>query len=392
MTDGQRGSGAAGQVSGAAGQLGRKRNEKSLRIMAVVSGIHCPAAHLPRCSASRADLPHDLQRRPSAGAADGPALRCRKAPRPSASRSARSIRPRSSRSIPPSPWSDCPMTVRWTRPARSGGRWVSGSYSGCHRDPPAPATLSAHWCSAWIRCGSSCRTAGSASPAGAPLYPPDVVVAEPTANLSIRSAQATGQAPSGLLHRWRLLAGQLSGGAGQGGRAGDRHGGARVRSRSEPPDAEVQLLAGTVSRAQPKSPRPSSAMARMEAMADAHAADQFAGEQRVGEFHLYTLPGRSTLLPGLTTSVALFEPAQVKYEKSYVVHGDVPWWGFLPQQGEETEPPVEVDLHPHPSPEDRFRRPAAAGRRRPAVPARQRRRPPAGRRGDDWTTRRPGAI
>ena len=69
---------------------------------------------------------------------------------------------------------------------------------------------------------------------------------------------------------------------------------------------------------------------------------QFAGEQRVGEFHLYTLPGRSTLLPGLTTSVALFEPAQVKYERSYVVHGDVPFWGFLPQQGEETEPPVEV--------------------------------------------------
>ena len=68
----------------------------------------------------------------------------------------------------------------------------------------------------------------------------------------------------------------------------------------------------------------------------------FAGEQKVGEFHLYSLAGRSTLLPGLTTSVALFEPAQVKYEKSYVVHGDVPFWGFLPQQGEETEPPVEV--------------------------------------------------
>ena len=40
--------------------------------------------------------------------------------------------------------------------------------------------------------------------------------------------------------------------------------------------------------------------------------------------------------------MALFEPAQVKYEQSYVVHGDVPYWGFLPQQGEETEPPVEV--------------------------------------------------
>jgi hypothetical protein len=105
-------------------------------------------------------------------------------------------------------------------------------------------------------------------------------------------------------------------------------------------DAEIQLLAGEVSRAQPKSPRP---MMREERLMDAaDALSETAGQQRVGEFHLYTLAGRTTLLPGLTTSVALFLPAQVKYEKSYVVHGDVPYWGFLPQQGEETEPPVEV--------------------------------------------------
>jgi hypothetical protein len=40
--------------------------------------------------------------------------------------------------------------------------------------------------------------------------------------------------------------------------------------------------------------------------------------------------------------VGLFDPAQVKYERNYLVHGDVPYWGFLPQMGEETEPPVEV--------------------------------------------------
>jgi hypothetical protein len=72
------------------------------------------------------------------------------------------------------------------------------------------------------------------------------------------------------------------------------------------------------------------------------AMSNVATEQKVGEFHLYSLGGRTTLLPGLTTSVALFEPAEVKYERNYVVHGDVPYWGFLPQMGEETEPPVEV--------------------------------------------------
>jgi hypothetical protein len=108
-------------------------------------------------------------------------------------------------------------------------------------------------------------------------------------------------------------------------------------------DAEVHLLAGEVGQAQQKRPpQPLMREMRME-VAQAAAADQFAGEQRVGEFHLYSLGGRTTLLPGLTTSVALFQPAQVKYEKNYIVHGDVPYWGFLPQQGEETEPPVEVE-------------------------------------------------
>lgn len=179
----------------------------------------------------------------------------------------------------------------------------------------------------------------SFAPPGAPLYPPEVVVAEPTANLSVRSTQAQD----------RIRLGYFTGGASWQasyqvvlGKVDARVTGMAVLGseflRAE--NAEVQLLAGTVSRAQPKAaPRP---LMRQERLMAAEAVSEFAGEQRVGEFHLYTLAGRSTLLPGLTTSVALFAPAQVKYEKSYVVHGDVPYWGFLPQQGEETEPPVEV--------------------------------------------------
>jgi hypothetical protein len=181
----------------------------------------------------------------------------------------------------------------------------------------------------------------SFTPPGAPLYPPDVVVAEPTANISVRSAQAQD----------KVRLGYFTGGASWQasyqvvlGKADARVTGMAVLAseslRAE--NAEVQLLAGSVSRAQPKSPpRPLMMQDRRLAAAEA-STDQFAVEQKVGEFHLYGLAGRITLLPGLTTSVALFEPPQVKYEKSYVVHGDVPYWGFLPQQGEETEPPVEV--------------------------------------------------
>jgi hypothetical protein len=181
----------------------------------------------------------------------------------------------------------------------------------------------------------------SFTPPGAPLYPPEVVVAEPTASLSLRSAQ--GQE--------RIRLGYFTGGASWQasyqvmlGKVDARVTGMAVLGsetlRAE--NAEVQLLAGSVSRAQPKVPPPQPLLREMRVAAADAVANQFAGEQRVGEFHLYTLAGRSTLLPGLTTSVGLFEPAQVKYEKTYVVHGDIPYWGFLPQQGEETEPPVEV--------------------------------------------------
>lgn len=181
----------------------------------------------------------------------------------------------------------------------------------------------------------------SFAPPGAALYPADVVVAEPTASLDLQSARA--------LDRLRL--GYFTSGASWQasyqvvlGRSDARVTGMAVlESQSlRVEDAEVQLLAGSVSREeQQPPPRP---LPQMMAATEARVAMDkgFAGEQRVGEFHLYSLPGESTLLPGLTTSVALFEPALVKYQRNYVVRGMVPYWGFVPPQGEETEAPVEV--------------------------------------------------
>jgi hypothetical protein len=187
-------------------------------------------------------------------------------------------------------------------------------------------------------------------PPGAALYPADVVVAEPTANLNLRSARP----------RPTLRLGYFTGGATWqasyevtiGGRLARVAGHAVLESQGlKVEDADVQLLAGSVGRAgkQPEPPRPLER--RMEAYAMA-AQDQAAEEQRVGEFHLYTLPGKSTLLPGLTTSVALFAPAQVPYERTYEVRGLLPYWGIIPPQGEESEAPVEVSYtlkRPHES-------------------------------------------
>ena len=175
---------------------------------------------------------------------------------------------------------------------------------------------------------------------GLAVYPSELVVVEPTAVVGVESDKPRDQ----------IRLGYFTGGASWQasyqvvlGRADARViGMAVIPSQSlRAENAEIHLLAGEVSRAQP---RREDRFVSKRAMVAAEAAvmSDVATEQKVGEFHLYSLAGRSTLLPGLTTSIALFEPAQVKYERNYVVHGDVPFWGFLPQMGEETEPPVEV--------------------------------------------------
>ena len=178
-------------------------------------------------------------------------------------------------------------------------------------------------------------------PPGAAMYPAEVVVADPTAAIDLFSSR----------ERKSLRLGYFTGGATWqasyqvtvGGRTARIAGLAVLESQGlRAENADVQLLAGSVGRAEkaPEPPRPYER--RLAAATEMAFADQAASEQRVGEFHLYTLPGKSTLLPGLTTSIALFEPASVPYERAYEVRGLVPYWGFVPQQGEESEAPVEV--------------------------------------------------
>lgn len=182
----------------------------------------------------------------------------------------------------------------------------------------------------------------SFTPPGLALYPSDVVVVEPTALVGIRSARAQDHLRLGYFTTgaswqasYQVVLGREE---------------ARVTGMAVLPsesvraeNAEIHLLAGAVGRVQPP-PGPPRPLMRKEALAaaDAMTMNEATTQQRVGEFHLYTLSGRTTLLPGQTTSVGLFDPVQVKYERNYVVHGDLPYWGFLPQQGEETQPPVEV--------------------------------------------------
>ena len=182
----------------------------------------------------------------------------------------------------------------------------------------------------------------SFTPPGLALYPADVVVVEPTANVTLRSARAQDQIRLGYFTTgasWQASYQVVLG-----------RDNARVTGMAVLPseslraeNAEIHLLAGSVGRAQPPGAPPQPLLRKeMRAAADAMMVSEAAVEQRVGEFHLYTLPGRTTLLPGQTSSVSLFDPAEVRYEHNYIVHGDVPYWGFLPQQGEQVDVPVEI--------------------------------------------------
>jgi hypothetical protein len=176
---------------------------------------------------------------------------------------------------------------------------------------------------------------------GLPQFPADLVALEPTLRVSLSSATA----------RKGLRLGYFTQGGGWSARyqviLGGRDATARVLGQAVVnggplmvKDAELQLLAGEVHVAvQPGDYQP-----RAEAMMMAKRAAEAAppAEQKVGEFHLYTLPGRASLEPGLVTTVALFEPAQARVARTYQVQGQIPYWGGLPQYGEEDEVPVSV--------------------------------------------------
>jgi len=174
---------------------------------------------------------------------------------------------------------------------------------------------------------------------GQPLFPASLVSIDPVINLALQSQQA----------RKDLRLGYFSGGAQWqasyqvvlGPQAQARVSGEAVITsggfRAE--DAEVQLLAGSVSQAAQAMDgvRPMMAAAR-----SANEMEAKVSEQKVGEFHLYSLPGRTSILPGRVTTVALFDPATAKYERNYVVRGQIPYWGGLYQSGDEQDVPVEV--------------------------------------------------
>ena len=174
---------------------------------------------------------------------------------------------------------------------------------------------------------------------GIPLYPADLVLAEPTLSLALRAATNRPNLRLGYFIQGGAWQAEYAVVLGRGtarvnGLAAIASGTLRER------DVEVQLLAGSVGRASMVTDQ--LAAAPVLRRAEAFQLEK-AEEQQVGEAHLYTIPGRVSLEPGVTTDVALFDPASAPWERAYVVRGQLNYYGPLQQYG--TEPgqvPVNV--------------------------------------------------
>lgn len=178
---------------------------------------------------------------------------------------------------------------------------------------------------------------------GTPLYPAELILSDPTLALAVRSPIPRSSLRLGYFTQgasWNANYAAILG-----------KGTARISGLAAIPsvslrvmDADVQLLAGNVGRdVSAKGVMGGRAdMVYRTALAEAVTVDA-ATQEQVGEAHLYTLPGRINLEPGVTASVALFEPAAAPWERNFQIRGQVPWYGMLQQYGTDENPvPVEV--------------------------------------------------
>ena len=178
---------------------------------------------------------------------------------------------------------------------------------------------------------------------GEPLFPADVVRTAPEVSLALEAARARPRTELAYVvdgaARWQavyqaVLLGvrcQVSGSATIGSQS--------LRADS----AEVQLVAGAINRAHPSPPPPQPFAARSLQLEAAVVSGSDASEEAVGETHVYQLPGRQSLEPGVALSVALFPQVTAPYTQEFIVPGALPWRGFLTQSpGEPDRVPVQV--------------------------------------------------
>jgi hypothetical protein len=178
---------------------------------------------------------------------------------------------------------------------------------------------------------------------GEPLFPPEVVRTAPEAMVTLDAARARPRTELAYVSdgaaQWQAVYQVVLMGA-----ACQVSGTATITSASLHADsAEVQLVAGSIARARAPA-RPLAAYAgRAMQLQEVGVSAAGTSEEAVGETHVYQLPGRRSLEPGLSVTVALFPEATALYTPELIVPGVLPLRGFLGQSpSEPNRVPVQV--------------------------------------------------
>ena len=177
---------------------------------------------------------------------------------------------------------------------------------------------------------------------GQPLFPAALVRTEPEAMLVLEAARARPRTELAFVGggvTWEAVYQVILGA-----RQAAVTGAATVTSQSLRADtAEVLLVAGTIARSRvPGMPKDFSAVGRAQAGLVMQEA-AIVAEEAVGETHVYQLPGRLNLEPGVPVTTALFPRASAAVTREFVVPGVLPWRGYF--GGFPTDPqsvPVQV--------------------------------------------------
>ena len=107
--------------------------------------------------------------------------------------------------------------------------------------------------------------------------------------------------------------------------------------------ADVQLVAGSIQRTRNKSideygVGAASGVAFLRRRADSLIPT----EEAVGETHVYQLPGRLSIEPGVPVTTALFPRSSAAVVQELIVPGVLPWRGWMGQNPEPNRVPVQV--------------------------------------------------
>ncbi len=176
---------------------------------------------------------------------------------------------------------------------------------------------------------------------GTPLFPAALVRSAPAADLVLDARAArprTELAFVGQGMTWEAVYQVVLRGG-----AASVTGSATVLSHTMRTDsAEVQLVAGSIRRAR-AAPAPQRQRAMDVAVSGMALEAASAEEEAVGEAHVYALPGRLTLEPGVPVSTALFPRAAAPVTREFIVPGVLPWRGYVgPAPNDANLVPVQV--------------------------------------------------